>query len=45
MTLEYATSPADMKLNMEGVGKGAIVKDNLNNKEVDVFEFKEDEES
>jgi len=45
VTLEYATSPADMKLKMEGVGKGAIVKDNLNNKEVDVFEFKEDEES
>ncbi|RUM73992.1 MAG: type IV pili twitching motility protein PilT, partial [Sulfurovum sp.] len=25
--LEYATNPADMKLKMEGVGKGALVKD------------------
>ena len=40
-TLEYATNPADMKLKMEGVGKGAIIKDS-SNKTVDVFELKED---
>lgn len=44
VTLEYATNPADMKLKMDGVGKGAIVKDINENAEVDVFEFKEDEE-
>ena len=44
VTLEYATSPADMKLKMEGVGKGAIVKDDLDNEEADVFAFKEEEE-
>ncbi len=43
-TLEYATSPADMKLKMEGVGKGAIVKEKLDSREADFFEFKEDEE-
>ena len=42
--LEYATSPADMKLKMEGVGKGAIVKDQSENHNLDVFGFKEDEE-
>jgi twitching motility protein PilT len=42
--LEYASSPADMKLKIEGVGKGALVKDNLDHQEVDVFGFKEDEE-
>ncbi len=42
-TLEYATNPADMKLKMEGVGKGAIVKDTFDNGEADIFEFKEDE--
>jgi twitching motility protein PilT len=44
VTLEYATSPADMKLKMEGVGKGALVKEDLNNAEADIFEFKEEEE-
>ncbi len=43
-TLEYATSPADMKLKMEGVGKGAIVKDKLDNQKADVFDFKEEDE-
>jgi twitching motility protein PilT len=42
--LEYASNPADMKLKMEGVGKGALVKDTLDHQEVDVFGFKEDEE-
>ena len=44
ITLEYATSPADMKLKMEGVGKGAIVKEKLDNHKADVFDFKEEEE-
>jgi twitching motility protein PilT len=42
--LEYATNPADMKLKMQGVGKGAIVQDNVGDKEADIFAFKEDEE-
>ncbi len=41
--LEYASNPADMKLKMQGVGKGAIVDENTHNKEMDVFEFKEDD--
>lgn len=41
--LEYATNPADMKLKMQGVGKGAIVDENIDDKIVDVFEFKEEE--
>jgi twitching motility protein PilT len=44
VTLEYATSPADMKLKMEGVGKGAIVKNDSDDKDVDIFEFKEEAE-
>jgi len=44
VTLEYATNPADMKLKMEGVGRGALVQNTNKNKEVDVFDFKEDEE-
>jgi len=44
VTLEYATNPADMKLKMEGVGRGALVQNTNRNKEVDVFDFKEDEE-
>jgi len=44
VTLEYATNPADMKLKMDGVGKGAIIKDASSYGEVDVFDFKDDEE-
>lgn len=41
VALEYATNPSDLKLKMEGVGKGAIVnEDNLQDNE-DIFEFKE----
>ena len=39
--LEYATNPADMKLKMQGVGKGAIV-DEMVEKEVEVFDFKDE---
>ena len=42
--LEYATNPADMKLKMEGVGKGALVKDTHGDQALDVFDFKEDTE-
>ena len=41
--LEYATNPADMKLKMQGVGKGALVDENIDNKKVDIFEFKDEE--
>jgi len=44
VALEYATNPADMKLKMQGVGKGAIVQDDMDEAESDVFSFKEDEE-
>ena len=44
IALEYATNPADMKLKMQGVGKGAIVDEHANEKEMDAFGFKEDEE-
>ena len=42
--LEYATNPADMKLKMQGVGKGAIVDEYADEKEVEIFEFKSEEE-
>lgn len=41
--LEYATNPADMKLKMQGVGKGALVDEHAAEKEIEVFEFKEEE--
>ena len=44
VALEYATNPADMKLKMQGVGKGAIVSDAVSMTEDDVFAFKEDDE-
>lgn len=44
VTLEYATNPADMKLKMEGVGKGAIVDEYADERDVEVFDFKEEEE-
>ena len=43
IALEYATNPADMKLKMQGVGKGAIVDEYADEKEVDIFEFKDEE--
>jgi len=44
VALEYATNPADMKLKMQGVGKGALVDENADEKEIDVFAFKDEEE-
>ena len=43
IALEYATNPADMKLKMQGVGKGAIIDEYADEKEVDIFEFKDEE--
>jgi twitching motility protein PilT len=43
VALEYATNPSDMKLKMQGVGKGAIVDEHAHEKAVEVFSFKEDE--
>ncbi len=43
-TLEYASNPADMKLKMQGVGRGALVDDDISPEDMDVFDFKEDEE-
>ncbi|WP_415407340.1 type IV pilus twitching motility protein PilT [Sulfurovum sp. CS9] len=43
IALEYATNPADMKLKMQGVGKGALVDEHAAEKEVDIFEFKDEE--
>ncbi len=41
--LEYASNPADMKLKMQGVGRGAIVKEDEENTDMEVFGFKEEE--
>ncbi|MCO4844888.1 MAG: PilT/PilU family type 4a pilus ATPase [Sulfurovum sp.] len=44
IALEYATNPSDMKLKMQGVGKGAIIDEHADEKNADVFTFKDDEE-
>ena len=41
--LDYATNPADMKLKIAGVGKGAIIDEDAQNKDLDFFEFKDEE--
>ena len=42
--LEYATNPSDMKLKIEGVGKGALESSGAETlKDGDVFDFKPDE--
>lgn len=43
IALEYASNPSDLKLKMQGVGKGALVQENRG-APVDIFEFKEEEE-
>jgi len=43
IALEYASNPADMKLKLEGVGRGAIVKDEVKDIKEDIFEFKEED--
>ncbi len=44
VALEYATNPADLKLKMQGVGKGAIVDEEAARKNEEYFDFKEDDE-
>ena len=44
VALEYATNPADMKLKMQGVGKGALVDEHADQKEIEVFAFKDEDE-
>ena len=44
-TLEFSTNPADMRLKIDGVGKGALEKYQNNDGELDVFGFKEEDES
>jgi len=43
VALEYATNPADLKLKMQGVGKGAIVNDETVRSNNDFFDFKDEE--
>ncbi|MCB4742868.1 MAG: PilT/PilU family type 4a pilus ATPase [Sulfurovum sp.] len=42
--LKYTTNPADMKLKMQGIGKDAIFDENADNKDLDFFDFKDDNE-
>jgi len=44
IALDYATNPADMKLKMQGVGKGAIVDEDAGKREMDFFEFKSEDD-
>jgi twitching motility protein PilT len=44
VALEYATNPADLKLKMQGVGKGAIVDESTARKNNEYFDFKPEEE-
>jgi twitching motility protein PilT len=39
--LDFATNPSDMKLKMQGIGKGAIVDENMDSMEMDAFDIKE----
>lgn len=41
--LEYATNAADMKLKIQGIGKGAIIDEDAVQKKIDIFEFKAEE--
>ena len=43
VALDYASNPADMKLKIQGVGKGAIVDEYADEKELDFFDFKDEE--
>ncbi|BAF73003.1 type IV pilus twitching motility protein PilT [Sulfurovum sp. NBC37-1] len=44
VALEYATNPADLKLKMQGVGKGSIVDEETIRGNEDFFEFKSEDE-
>ncbi|UFH58922.1 type IV pilus twitching motility protein PilT [Sulfurovum mangrovi] len=41
IALEYASNPSDLKLKMQGVGKGAIIKEDQN-KADDIISFKDE---
>ncbi len=43
VALEYASNPADLKLKLQGVGRGALVDDHAESDKDDVFEFKDEE--
>ncbi len=42
--MENATSPSDMKLKLDGVGKGAVKKEGEAEEEPEFFDFKEEED-
>jgi twitching motility protein PilT len=43
--LEYATSPSDLKLKLQGIGRGGIKQSHMDDAtQLDAFEFKEDED-
>ncbi|MEA3490359.1 MAG: PilT/PilU family type 4a pilus ATPase [Campylobacterota bacterium] len=44
VVLENATNASDMKLKLEGIGKGAIKKENREGEEAEFFGFKDDED-
>lgn len=44
VALEYASNPSDLKLRLEGVGKGAAKKSSDEEEELDSFDFKDDDE-
>ena len=44
VALEYASNPSDMKLKIQGVGKGAIIDENASTEPADFFGFKDEEE-
>jgi twitching motility protein PilT len=39
--MENATSPSDMKLKLDGVGKGSVARDDVQDEEPEFFDFKE----
>jgi len=41
VALEYASNIADMKLKMEGIGKGSLEQYAVSEQEIDIFNFKE----
>jgi twitching motility protein PilT len=43
VALEYATNPADLKLKMQGVGKGAIVNEETVRNNNEFFDFKDED--
>ncbi len=44
VALENASNPSDLKLKMQGVGRGAITREEDRNRPLEVFDFKDDGE-